>query len=114
MTLSAVLVSAAPQRVAEVRESIGTLPWAEVHHEDDLGRLIAVVEGVSTEESVERLQAIQALPGVAAAEMVMHCYEEENAPVPRDSGAEAVAYLNDGEAPLRASHYRRLKAMNSD
>ena len=58
MALSAVLVSTTPERLAEVATAIASEPWAEVHHKDALGRLIAVVDSPGTDEAAERLKAL--------------------------------------------------------
>lgn len=112
MALSAVMIGAVPGKMAEVQSAVDAFPWAEVHHDDTFGRLIVVIDSASTEASVERLKVLKELPGVAAAEMVMHCFEEEAESGPMPDAKEAIAYLNDDSAPLRSSPYRKFKSLS--
>ncbi len=114
MNLSGILVSTAPARTAEVEAAIAALPWAEVHHRDEGGRLICVVEGPDTETEIVRLKEVRRLPGVLAAEMVVHYFPDE-AQHPQELIADAVpAYLDtDADDPGGRSHYSRLKALGN-
>lgn len=113
MSLSGVLIGTTPANQEEVRTAVDAFAWAEVHHADPDGRLIATVEGDSTEAVITHLKTLKALPGVVLAEMVMHCFEEE-AEGSAEPLPEAVAeYLNDDKAPHPASHFSRLKALGN-
>lgn len=79
MNLSGVLVVARPEALSSVSTSIAALPGVEVHHEDhSSGRLVAVLEAENIQAEIELLKRIQAVPGVAMAEMVTHYFEEDD------------------------------------
>ncbi len=111
MNISGVVVTTAPERIEAVSEAINALGWARVDHSDDTGRLIATLEGETTEIEIERLQKLKRLPGVLFAEMVVHCFEDEPTP-PIESGA-ATHYLNDETATEGRSFYQRLTALGN-
>jgi len=110
MSLSAILLIAAPGQAPQVRQALAEQPWAELHQQDDAGRMIVTVEAEDTDQGVVRLKALKALPGVLSAELVIHCYEDERAePAQPDATLET---LNRDDAGLPAPGYlRRLKAL---
>ena len=113
MTVSGILVLTTPQRMPDLLRAIAALEWAEAHDRDESGRLIVTIEAESSDEGSERLKALKRLPGVLAAEMVIHCFEEE-ATAGLPPAQDAAAALNaEGEGPPRRSHYSRLKARSN-
>ncbi len=112
MSLSGILLIAAAAHGPAVRRALAALPWAELHQQDDAGRMIVTVEAADSEQGLERLKALKALPGVLSAELVIHCFEDEIAEPPRP--AAALDALNSGEAgPPRRSYCSRLKALGN-
>ena len=135
MNISGIAVMTTPERVDAVRREIEALGWAEVPHWSADGRLVVVFEGEDSGEEISRFKHLKSLPGVVAADLVMHyCGEEYPAREmadadPAASGAEHTArvntttvaaasnpaeYLNSelGEAE-RPSYYQRLKRLGS-
>ena len=112
MSLAGILLIAAPAQGGAVRRALAALPWAEVHQQDDAGRMIVTVAAAHSEEGLERLKALKALPGVFSAELVIHCFEDEIAEPPRP--AAAMDALNDEDCGLpRRSYLSRLKALGN-
>ncbi len=75
--LSGIAVSALPENLEEVTRSINALDWAEVHLAENDGRMVVVIEAPGSEEGMNRLLEVKALPHVVAAEMVQHWFENE-------------------------------------
>ena len=113
MSLSGVLIGASPDQMEEVRRTIEALEWAELHHAEPAGRMIATIEGESTAAVVERLKTLKALPGVLHADMVVHCYEDELLDAKAPPAEAALGYLNDDETTVSTSHYSQLKAIGN-
>jgi len=70
MNLSAILVTALPDKLPGLNNQISLLPWAETHFHDEEGRLIVTVESMSIQEDQNYLRELQALPGTLSAEVV--------------------------------------------
>ena len=111
MNISGIVVTTAPECSEAVSEAINALGWARVDHSDDTGRLIATLEGETTEIEIERLKELKRLPGVLFAEMVVHCFEDE--PTPPIESEAASQYLNDETTMDGRSFYQRLKALGN-
>jgi nitrate reductase NapD len=78
MNYSGILVMARPQNVPRVSDALNALEGVEVfQQEPESGRIVAVLEAENIKAETDVLQAIKALPGVAAAEMVYHYFEED-------------------------------------
>jgi len=80
MNISSVVIKCAPKFLDEVKDNIKALDCCEIHASDDLGRIIVVIEGATTEEESEKLKLIQAQDHVLSAEMVYAYSEREFAP----------------------------------
>ena len=76
MIVSGIVVACRPADIASLSERIDALPWGEVHHSDPKGRLVVVIEAEDTEESMERLKRVQALPHVLMAELGAYYLDE--------------------------------------
>ena len=115
MPISGVLILTNPPDQDAVARQVDALPWAEVHTRDELGRCIATVEGESTEEAIERLRILKVLPGVLSAEMIVHCFEDEDAggDLPGESEASLLETLNNPQDQTRSGHFTRMKAQSS-
>ena len=112
MSVSGILLIAAPAQGVAVCRALVALPWAEVHQQDDAGRMIVTVEAADSDQGLERLKALKALPGVLSAELVIHCFEDERAEPPRP--AAAMDALNGEAAGLpRRSYLSRLEAQGN-
>ncbi len=77
MNISSVVVKCAPQFIQTVVEGIEELKCCEIHAKDDLGRIIIILEGDTTEAESEKLRRVQAVEHVLSAEMVYAYSESE-------------------------------------
>ncbi len=78
LNLSAILVRCAPEHTAQVVESLGQEPGFDVHHVDEPGgRIIVVQEAARIDEEVDGLGRLQSLPHVSTAALVYHYFEED-------------------------------------
>jgi len=77
MNISAILVCTPPEHLLPFQESLNALPWAEVHHVEEDGRMIVIVEGENTEEDLARIKALKAMPHAISATMIQYCFEDE-------------------------------------
>lgn len=66
-----------PERLPLVVAGLKALPGVEVHQEDPGGRIVVVLEAEDVRAETEGLRRIQAVPGVLAAEMVVHYFEDD-------------------------------------
>ena len=69
MNISGVVVACRPEHLDPVAEAVQALPWAQVHHRDDLGRLVVTVEAADGDEGAAHLRELQQLEHVVMAEM---------------------------------------------
>lgn len=77
MNVSAIYVVSQPNRLAACVEAIETVPGFSVYHKDpERPRLVAIQEAPTIEAEMEGLRRIQSLPGVIAAELVYHYFED--------------------------------------
>jgi len=60
-------------------ERLDQLDGIDVHHRDDsTGRIVITQEAEHIHDEVDGLKRIKALPHVILAEMVYHCFEEDD------------------------------------
>jgi len=77
MNISSVVVKCAPEYIAFVLEQLRESNQCEVYAHDELGRIIIILEGETTEEESEKLRIIQDIPHILSAEMAMAYSESE-------------------------------------
>jgi nitrate reductase NapD len=75
--ISGIVVASRPEHLSQVRADVTDLPWARVHHSDPAGRLVVTIEAADVDESMERVQELQALPQVVMAELAEYSIEED-------------------------------------
>ncbi len=80
MDVSGIVIACKPEDLAEMKISVNALEWADVHHEDPCGRLVATIVAQSTKESEERLRQLQQLPKVLSAQLAGYYPEIEEQP----------------------------------
>ena len=85
--ISSLLVHVRPERQQEVAALIAALPGAELAHSPKPGKLILTLETADTFEIMERLEAINDMPGVVAAALVYHQWEPAVAESEADHGS---------------------------
>ena len=79
MNISGIVVTALPEKVAEVARSLSALAGLEVFQTDVAsGKLVVVQEAPSVGTEVEGFKRIRALPHVIAVDLVQHYFEHDN------------------------------------
>lgn len=76
MNISGVIVRARPEQLAAVRARLAEIAGVEVHAATDDGRLIVTVEEASDRLLADAVIGLNNVPGVLAASMVYHQYDE--------------------------------------
>lgn len=77
MNVSSVVIKCAPEYLEDVLQQLRDSGECEVYAHDELGRIIIVLEGETTEEESGKLARIQQFPHVLSAEMVYAFSEDE-------------------------------------
>ena len=85
--ISSLLVHVRPERQQEIAALIAALPGAELTPSPKPGKLILTLETANTFEIMERLEAINGMPGVVAAALVYHQWEAAEAESEADHGS---------------------------
>ena len=92
MNISGIVVTTVPARVPEVAAALAAFPSLGVAQCDvPGGRIVVVQECASVADEVEGLRAIQRLPHVFSADLVVHYFGDEPQP--------SVASVADGARP---------------
>lgn len=79
-SVSGLCVTTMPERIDEVEAMLRARPGIEVHGRDcELGRLVVTQERKTVAEHQDGLRALQTLPGVLAADLVIH-YSDRDPP----------------------------------
>jgi nitrate reductase NapAB chaperone NapD len=82
MNLSGIVVTVLPPHVATVVARLAALAATEVMHVDAAsGRIVIVQERATIGEEFDGLRAIQRLPHVLSADLVMHYFGEDAQPL---------------------------------
>jgi periplasmic nitrate reductase NapD len=76
--ISSLIVHARPEKAVAVAAGIERLPGTEIHQRTEAGKLIVTLETERTGAVLDRLSAIQDLPGVVSAALVYHQWEAAN------------------------------------
>jgi nitrate reductase NapAB chaperone NapD len=106
MNLSGIVVTTAPASVPDVAEGLAALAFVEVTQVDPVGgRIVVVQERASVADEMEGLRAIQRLPGVVSADLVVHYFGDEERPpgLPVAELARRLEPREAGVAPASAS-----------
>jgi nitrate reductase NapD len=74
--ICSLVVHSLPEKTDAVCEALATLECVEIHARDPSGKLILVLETADDSEVVERLNAIQSIPGVLSVALVFHHFEQ--------------------------------------
>ena len=78
MNLSGIVVAVPPSRHEEAITALNAFDHIEVHQSDATsGQIVIVQEAETTQQEINSLKAIKALPMVTYAEMVYHYLAEE-------------------------------------
>jgi len=76
MNISGVLVRVYPEQITSVGESLVAMQGVEVHGNSDDGRIVVTVEQDDANQMSDVLTNMQTIPGVLAASMVYHQFED--------------------------------------
>ncbi|NTS78092.1 chaperone NapD [Catenovulum sp. SM1970] len=68
-----------PKHLTQVKSTIDAFEFAEVHGDDDNGRIIVTVEGSSTQDLVDGFRALESIPHMLSVSPIHHEYIEESA-----------------------------------
>jgi len=108
VNLSSVVILTKTKYLEEVLKTVKASDDCEYHLHDEKGRIIVTIEGKDTEEEVDKLKKIQAIPHVISAEMVF-AYSEDELEQAREKLERAEDnipdWLNDPNANLRDIKY---------
>ena len=108
MNLSSIVVLTRLENLEEVLKSIKSSDYCEYHLHDEKGRIIVTIEGKDTEEEINKLKKLQAIPHVISAEMAF-AYSEDELEKERaklESSADNIPdWLNDSDAKMRDIKY---------
>jgi len=77
MNVSSIVVQTIPKYLDEVVEALKNTPECDYHFHDEKGRIIITIEGDGVSEELKKLQIIEAIPHVIAADMQMAYSEDE-------------------------------------
>ncbi len=77
MNVSSIVVQTIPKFLDEVVEALKNTPECDYHFHDEKGRIIITIEGDGVSEELKKLQVIEAIPHVIAADMQMAYSEDE-------------------------------------
>lgn len=77
MNISSVIVIPAPDRIAAVSSTLGTLDGVEVAHVSPEGKIIVTIETEGDRETIQAFEEISKADGVMSASMVYHQQEIE-------------------------------------
>ena len=70
--ISSLVVRVLPERLAAVISGLADMPGAEVHQSDAIGKVVVVLETENQGEIVDRLRAMESLPGVLNVSLIYH------------------------------------------
>ena len=70
------VVQCLPNRMPAVAAEISNIPDAEIPARDERGKLVVLIETDGESRLMERISAIEAVPGVISATMVYHQVDE--------------------------------------
>ncbi len=108
MNLSSIVVLTTPEYLEEVLDAIKSSPDCEYHLHDEKGRIIVTIEGKDTEEEINKLKKLQAIPHVISAELAF-AYSEDELEKERKKLEKAEdnipEWLNDPDAKITDINY---------
>lgn len=97
MNLSGVLVTAVPERLAEVAAALAALPGVEVRQTHAAGgRIVVVQEAAEIGAEVDGFMRIRALPHVLNVDLVCHYFGDE---APASTGTPPISHQGPEDPP---------------
>jgi periplasmic nitrate reductase NapD len=96
MNVSSIVVQTKPEQKEDVLELLeNEKEICDVFYHDEKGRIIVTIEGKNIEEEIRKLNILQKIPNVIAADMV-YAYSEEELDADRD----AFSFSDDSVPPI--------------
>ncbi|TNF55390.1 nitrate reductase [bacterium] len=77
MNISSVVITTYPEYVQEVKDSISSLDFCDVHFNDPHGKIIATIEGENIHDQLAILKRIQGIRFVLSASLSYSYCEDE-------------------------------------
>lgn len=77
MNISGILVQAYPENITSVCHALVDMEGVEVHASNGDGKIVVTIEQESNAEMSDRLLSLQNIPGVLAASMVYHQFDDD-------------------------------------
>ena len=108
MNVSSIVIQTPPKFLDEVLATVKQSDFCDYHFHDEKGRIIVTVEGEGVEEEIAKLNKIQAIPHVVAADM-MFAYSEEELDRERENlevGGSVPEMLNDDSMDVKEIVYQ--------
>ena len=97
MNVSGILIQTKPEEVEKVIQRLKDSNICDIYTHDELGRIVATIEGEDIDEEIKKLKQIQQTEGVIAADM-HYSYSEEELDLAREEfekADEVPEMLND-------------------
>jgi nitrate reductase NapD len=76
MNISGILVQAYPENIRSVCRALSDMEGVEVHASNDDGKIVVTIEQEGNAGMSDMLLSLQNLPGVLAASMVYHQFDD--------------------------------------
>jgi nitrate reductase NapD len=76
MNISGVMVQTLPENREKVAKRLAQLEGVEIHASED-NKIVATIEDVSSNDEVTAIGDLLEMPGIIAANMIYHYFEEE-------------------------------------
>lgn len=77
MNISGVLVRARPENCEKLKHQLEQVEGVEVHATTDDGKLVVTVEASADRTAADKVYQLQDMPGVIAASMIYHHFEDD-------------------------------------
>lgn len=77
MNISGVLIRAWPENCSSLIQQLEQVAGVEVHTSTDDGKLVVTVEASADQTTADTVYRLQNMPGVIAASMVYHHFEDD-------------------------------------
>jgi len=77
MNISGVLIRARPENCEKLKQQLEQVEGVEVHATTDDGKLVVTVEASADTTTADTVYKLQDMPGVIAASMIYHHFEDD-------------------------------------
>lgn len=77
MSISGLVVHAAPQRLDEIRQKIEALAGAEIHAASDDGKFVVTIDLPNDRDAADTLSSLHSMDGVLNTSLVYNYFDRE-------------------------------------